>query len=137
MTPMITRFVALVAAVAVLAVAAACTPGASIAPSQTPASSASVVVDGLVHAGPICPVEKVPADPACADRPVGAVLIVTTAAGIEVARATSRADGTFRLTLPVGDYVLVPAAGPGLHRYGSEDSLPRSRSTAPRSTTLT
>ena len=111
MTPMLTRFVALVAAVALLAIAAACTPGASSGvPSQTPASSAaSVVVDGLVHAGPICPVEKVPADPACADRPVaGAVLIVTTAAGVEVARATSAADGTFRVTLPAGDYILVP-----------------------------
>ncbi len=111
MTRMITRFGALVAAVAVLAMVAACTPGAtSSVPSQTPTSSAaSVVVDGLVHAGPSCPVVKVPADPACADRPVaGAVLVVTTAGGVEVARATSAADGAFHITLPAGDYILVP-----------------------------
>lgn len=111
MTRMIARLVALVAAIAVLAIAAACTPGASSGlPSQTPTGSAAgVAVDGRVHAGPSCPVEKVPPDPACADRPVaGAVLVVTTAAGVEVARATSGADGTFRVTLPAGDYILVP-----------------------------
>ena len=111
MTPMMSRLGALVALLALVAITAACTPGASAGiPSQTPASSqAGVVVDGRVHAGPTCPVEKVPPDPACADRPVaGAVLIVTTAAGVEVARATAGADGTFRVTLPAGDYILVP-----------------------------
>jgi len=105
---MISRLVALVAAVALLAIGAACTPGASSGvPSQTPAGG--VVIDGRVHAGPTCPVQKVPPDPACADRPVvGAVLVVKTVAGVEVARATSAADGTFRLSLPAGDYVLVP-----------------------------
>jgi hypothetical protein len=111
MTRMTSRLVALIAVLALIAITAACTPGASSGvPSQTPSSSpASVVVDGRVHAGPVCPVEKVPPDPACADRPVaGAVLIVTTAAGAEVARATSAADGTFRVSLAAGDYVLVP-----------------------------
>lgn len=125
MIRMITRFAALVAAVALLAIAAACTPGASSGvPSQTPVGSAAgVVVDGLVHAGPSCPVVKVPADPACADRPVaGAVLVVTTAAGVEVARATSAADGTFHVTLPAGDYVLVPQPVQGY--LGTAASVP-------------
>lgn len=110
MTSMLSGRVALIAAFALLAIAAACTPGASSGPSQTPTSpAAGVVIDGRVHAGPTCPVQKVPPDPACADRPVaGAVLVVKTAAGVEVARATSAADGSFRLTLPAGDYVLVP-----------------------------
>ena len=110
MTSMLSRRVALVAVLALLAIAAACTPGASNGPGQTPASSADgVVIDGRVHAGPTCPVQKVPPDPDCADRPVaGAVLVVKTAAGVEVARATSAADGSFRITLPTGDYVLVP-----------------------------
>jgi hypothetical protein len=108
---MMSRLVALVMAAALVAMLAACSPGASAGvPSPTPASpAAGAVVHGRVHAGPSCPVEKVPPDPACADRPVaGAVLIVTTAAGVEVARATSAADGTFRVTLPAGDYILVP-----------------------------
>jgi hypothetical protein len=66
-------------------------------------------VTGNVTAGPVCPVERVPPDPSCAPRPVaGALLIVQTTAGREVARTTSAADGTFHLTLAPGAYHLVP-----------------------------
>ena len=124
MTPMISRVVALVTAVALFAIVVACTPGASTVPSQSPASSAAgVVVDGRVHAGPTCPVQRVPPDPACDDRPVaGAVLVVTTVAGVEVARATSAADGTFRVTIPAGDYILVPQPVQGY--MGTATSIP-------------
>jgi len=62
-------------------------------------------VRGTVSAGPTCPVEREPPDPACAERPVaGAVLVFTDAAGLEVARVTSAADGTFTVELPPGDY---------------------------------
>lgn len=110
---------------ALLAAVAACTPGSTGAPTQPPATSpaAGVIVTGLVHAGPTCPVEKVPPDPACADRPVaGAVLIVTTVAGAEVARATSAADGTFSVPLAPGDYVMVPQPVDGL--MGTAQPLP-------------
>jgi hypothetical protein len=66
-------------------------------------------VTGNVTAGPVCPVERVPPDPSCAPRPVaGALMIVQTTAGREVARTTSAADGTFHLTLAPGTYHLVP-----------------------------
>jgi len=66
-------------------------------------------VTGKVSAGPVCPVERVPPDPSCAPRPVaGAVLIVQTTAGREVARTTSAADGSFHLNLVPGLYRLVP-----------------------------
>ncbi len=66
-------------------------------------------VTGNVTAGPVCPVERVPPDPSCGPRPVaGALLIVQTTAGREVARTTSAADGTFHLTLAPGAYHLVP-----------------------------
>ena len=53
-------------------------------------------IAGRAVAGPVCPVERIPPDPACADRPVaGAVIVVRDAAGAEVARATTAADGTF------------------------------------------
>ena len=52
----------------------------------------------------------------------GAVLIVTTAAGAEVARATSAADGTFSIALVPGDYVLVPQPVSGL--MGTARSIP-------------
>lgn len=89
----------------------ACSPSATAGPSTAPPTPN---VTGTVHAGPVCPVET-PGDPACADRPVNeAVLVVTTAAGAEVARATSAADGTFVVTLAPGDYILVPQPVAGL-----------------------
>jgi hypothetical protein len=48
-------------------------------------------------------VQRVPLDPACADRPVaGAVIVVRGADGAEVARAATAADGTFIIGVPGG-----------------------------------
>jgi hypothetical protein len=72
-------------------------------------------VRGTVTAGPTCPVETIPPDPACAERPVpGAVLVFTDADDTEVARATSAADGTFTLELAPGAYRLTPQPVEGL-----------------------
>ena len=72
-------------------------------------------IGGVVTAGPVCPVEKNPPDPACAPRPVdGAVLVVRNAAGTEVARVTTEADGTFFAELPGGFYVVMPQPAKGL-----------------------
>lgn len=72
-------------------------------------------VRGTVSAGPTCPVERDPPDPACAARPVaGAVLVFTDVNGVEVARATSAADGTFMLELAPGAYRLVAEPVEGL-----------------------
>ena len=66
-------------------------------------------------AGPVCPVEKNPPDPACAPRPVdGAILLFRDAAGNEVARTTTAGDGTFFADLPGGFYVVVPQPVKGL-----------------------
>jgi hypothetical protein len=84
--------------IVVLALAAcAVVPGAS-----APIASG---VRGTVTAGPTCPVEREPPDPACAERPVaGAILVFTDAGGLEVARVTSAADGTFTVELAPGAY---------------------------------
>jgi Carboxypeptidase regulatory-like domain len=72
-------------------------------------------VRGTVTAGPTCPVETQPPDPACAARPVaGAVLVLSDAGGTEVARATSAADGTFTVELAPGAYRLTPQSVDGL-----------------------
>ena len=117
--PMMQRSVAFLVGAAVLLAAAACTPspaGGTAPPSPSPSASvtATISVAGRVHAGPVCPVEQ-PGDPACADRPVaGAVLVVTDAAGLEIARATSAVDGSFSVLLAPRDYVLVPQPVDGL-----------------------
>jgi hypothetical protein len=104
-----------------LGVLAGCTvpSGAS---QSVPVSPAGIRVTGQVHAGPTCPVSQ-PGDSACADRSVsGAVLVVTTSAGAEVARATSAADGTFSLSIAPGDYILVPQPVSGL--MGTAQPIP-------------
>jgi carboxypeptidase family protein len=79
------------------------------------ASGPSYAVGGQAIAGPVCPVERIPPDPACAPRPVvGAVLVITAGDGREVARATTDADGRWTMTLAAGEYTLTPQAVSGL-----------------------
>lgn len=70
---------------------------------------------GTVTAGPTCPVETIPADPACAPRPVaGAVLVFTDSDGHELKRVTSAEDGSFSVELPPGVYGVMAQAVEGL-----------------------
>jgi len=81
----------------------------------TTTTVSSFAVSGYAHAGPVCPVETIPHDPACDDRPVSdAVLHLLDASGTVVAEVTTAADGTFTLTLPAGTYTLVPQPVEGL-----------------------
>ena len=81
----------------------------------SPLGAGQTGVGGVVTAGPVCPVEKNPPDPACAPRPVeGAILLFRDAAGKEVARTTTAADGTYFAELPQGFYVVVPQPAKGL-----------------------
>jgi hypothetical protein len=91
--------------VAALAGMFGCTPGATI----------GIAVPIHVQAGPVCPVERVPPDPSCADRPVsGAVMLVTDATGRQVTSGTSDAVGDLVLHLPAGGYVVTPQRAPGV-----------------------
>ena len=90
--------------------------GAAVPGSAWPtaAGGGRTGIGGTATASPVCPVEKIPPDPACAPRPVaGAVVIVRDASGAEVARVTTGADGTFLANLPPGGYVVEaqPAKG--------------------------
>jgi len=81
----------------------------------SPSGAARTGVGGVVTAGPVCPVQKNPPDPKCAPRPVdGAVLVFRDAAGTEVGRTSSKADGTFFAELGPGFYVVVPQPTKGL-----------------------
>jgi len=72
-------------------------------------------IGGTATAGPVCPVAKIPPDPACAPRPVaGAVLVIRAASGSEVARVTTGADGTFHADVPPGEYVMEAQPAKGL-----------------------
>ena len=110
----------LVGQLAAVVLIAACQTGQSLPPTTTPVavSPAPVitpagpppVVVGTVTAGPVCPVERSPAPPNCAPRPVaGAVVIASDANGRELARTTSAADGTYRLTVGQTGTVVITA----------------------------
>jgi hypothetical protein len=66
-------------------------------------------------AGPTCPVEQVPPDPACAPKPVpGALIVVKDGSGTTVASVTLDAAGTAFVELKAGGYVVEPGAVSGL-----------------------
>lgn len=72
-------------------------------------------ISGIATAGPVCPVVTDPPNPACADRPVvAAVLVVTDLNGSEIARTVTDADGRFSIELAPGAYRLVAQPVEGL-----------------------
>ncbi len=83
--------------------------------STDPEPAPTHLVSGRVTAGPVCPVVSDPPDPSCADRPVGgASLVVTDDEGTRVGSVTTEDDGSYRILLPAGRYLLEPAPVPGL-----------------------
>ena len=72
-------------------------------------------IEGTVTAGPQCPVQKDPPDPACDDRPVvGAVIQISQQGSSTIARAITDQLGRYFATLPPGSYVLEPLPFEGL-----------------------
>lgn len=64
-------------------------------------------VHGQVFLGPVCPVERIPPDPACAPKPYKtAIDIWSTLTGSSYKRVTTNASGVFNLSLSPGPYGL-------------------------------
>ncbi|MGH2417710.1 MAG: hypothetical protein ACRDFY_05190 [Candidatus Limnocylindria bacterium] len=109
---------------------AACMPAASQAPTAEAGELEVAVV-----AGPVCPVETVPPDPACDPRPVaGARVFVSPGDGrdILVGEAVTDDEGIARLSLVPGDYILAGDAVEGM--LGMPQ--PMAVTVAPRRTTI-
>lgn len=83
-----------------------------VACGQTPETS--FVVTGQVLAGPVCPVETNPPDPACAPRPVAGAIVVAVAESGDRAETTTGADGRFSFELAAGRYEIVAQPAEGL-----------------------
>jgi hypothetical protein len=89
--------------------------------SLTPVPTDSGIV-GQVIIGPTCPVEMPGLD--CADKPYQATLTVLTPSGNKVNRFTTEADGTFRVNLAPGDYILHPESPGDMGLpYGTEQAF--------------
>jgi hypothetical protein len=94
------RFIAVLIALLCLA---ACGDGNDDGPTVTRGSG----IEGLVLAGPACPVEQEGSP--CPDTPLaGAPVRISPAEGGEATTLESGEDGRFRAELPPGQYVVEP-----------------------------
>lgn len=68
-------------------------------------------------AGPVCPVEKFPPDPACAPKPVpNASILIADASGHQQATVTTDASGQAAAELPPGMYTVTAQGAAGFMR---------------------
>jgi hypothetical protein len=90
--------------------------GGGIAPYQSG-------IEGTVLAGPTCPVERNPPDPACADRPLATGVSVSHKGSTDVFATTqSNAQGVFKISLPPGQYTVTAGSGSMLPRCNPVDA---------------
>ena len=83
----------------------------SAAPSVPPGTGLAITA----AAGPVCPVERVPPDPACAPRPVaGATVVVLDGQGKTVATVVLDDKGLANVPLAAGNYVVQAQPANGL-----------------------
>ena len=75
---------------------------------------------GTVLLGPVCPVEMIPPDPDCADRPFETRLVLTTSDQSRVIKEfDSSKNGKFRVEVPPGEYAIRSAAAANIMPYCS------------------
>lgn len=79
-------------------------------------------VRGTVLLGPTCPVERVPPDPACADKPYAtAIIVYRSGSSSPFVIGNSDASGAFQFSLPPGSYTLSAGSGTMLPRCNPAD----------------
>lgn len=85
---------------------------ATIVVSSAPAANISGGITGYLHLGPICPVERIPPDPNCADKPFADALVnfFVKDRGAFAGSTSTDASGNFRVNLVPGTYIVT--AGP-------------------------
>ncbi|MEE9416749.1 MAG: hypothetical protein V3V01_15800 [Acidimicrobiales bacterium] len=92
-----------------LVVVAMLLPGCGSDSGSSGVQPGSATVEITAVAGPICPVESDPPSPECAAQPVeGAVIVVNNAAGDEIGRGTTDADGEVAIAVAPGEVIVVP-----------------------------
>ncbi|MDO8561716.1 MAG: hypothetical protein Q7S05_02715 [bacterium] len=79
-------------------------------------------VRGSVLLGPTCPVERIPPDPGCADRPYETkISVYRTGSDSIFATGNSDTKGEFEFSLPPGSYTLKATGGSVLPRCSDAD----------------
>lgn len=100
----------LLAALALTLGVAACGPEQSASPTPT-TTALNSGIHGVVLLGPTCPAQAADASPCV--TPYVARLVILDADGNNLAEVSSKPDGTFRVSLAPGDYVIQPAPADG------------------------
>ncbi|HVB19731.1 MAG TPA: hypothetical protein VNF51_00370 [Candidatus Paceibacterota bacterium] len=86
-------------------------------PAATTTSPGTSGVRGTISLGPTCPVERIPPDPACADKPYAtAIAVYRAGSSSPFIIGNSNTTGAFSLTLPPGSYTLNAGNGTMLPR---------------------
>jgi hypothetical protein len=81
-------------------------------------------IRGTVLLGPTCPVEKIPPDPACADKPYKINLVLTIADQSRIiTEFSSDTNGKFTVKIQPGEYAIRSAAAANILPYCSHDAL--------------
>ena len=97
--------------IAMLAVLIAACGTLGPAPSPPPGTGVAITA----AAGPTCPVERIPPDPACAPRPVAdAKILIKAGDGTIVATLVTDANGAAIIDLFPGIYAVEPQPAAGL-----------------------
>ena len=117
-----TTAIVVVAIAAVLLAYSMTKRDAHVEPVRPPADSG---VSGTVITGPTCPVMQEPPDPLCRDHPYQTTVDVwkygTDIGRAIVASAETDAEGTFRIELKPGFYVISPRGGAVLPRCDAKN----------------
>ena len=82
------------------------TKGTDAVPGDPAPAKGDSGVRGIVLIGPTCPVERMPPDPNCPDKPYAATFSIDTMAGAHVATVASGVDCSFAIHLRPGAYVI-------------------------------
>jgi hypothetical protein len=90
---------------------AACPDTSATSTGTTPGGQGILPYKGGIHGtillGPTCPVERIPPDPQCADKPYAtSVEVYRTGSAAPFLIGTSDARGTFQFSLPPGSYTV-------------------------------
>lgn len=97
-------------------------PNCEFAPCPTPIAPYKSGVSGTVLLGPTCPVERIPPDPQCAEKPYATAITVTrTGSTAPFVIGSSDVSGVFRFPLPPGSYTLTASGGKMLPRCSPID----------------
>lgn len=78
---------------------------ASLEKTRNDAASKAGGINGVVTAGPVCPVQRA-GDASCGDKPVRANIIVKNKKDDVVKNIESREDGSFSVRLSPGNYII-------------------------------